>query len=258
LVGAPVTMIAQVGAREFPRLGRIVQPRDESLPLLVARQMQHQLEDRHPVTGQVFLEGVDVLVALPPERFRAMHRTVEPTFRQPLGMHAHHQHVLVVGAIEHADTAAQGQTSLVATKEVLTQLRRAWIGDYETLIALYGQANSGRPYSIAFNGTIDPYGFTPFLDFRTNVLEPGVERNGEDGSWWRKLDLRVSQELPGFGPDHRAKAFFVIDNLTNLLNDEWGILRQHNFPRTVEAGTEEPRIGDASRYEIRFGVEYNF
>lgn len=139
-----------------------------------------------------------------------------------------------------------------------TTWRKALWADYMTTVSLYGSANSGRPYSIAFNGTIDPYGFTPFLDFRNNVLRPGVERNAETGSWWRKLDLRVSTELPSFGENHRASAFLVIDNLTNLLNDDWGILRQHNFPRTVLEGTEEPRIGDASRYEIRFGLEYSF
>ncbi|MDJ0699291.1 MAG: TonB-dependent receptor [Woeseiaceae bacterium] len=125
-------------------------------------------------------------------------------------------------------------------------------------VSLYGQANSGRPYSFAFNGTADPYGFTPFLDFADNVLEPGDARNGEEGSWWRKLDLRVNLDFPGFGDGHEASAFLVIDNLSNLLNDDWGVLRQHNFPRTVARGTEEPRIGDASRYEIRFGVRYSF
>ena len=58
-------------------------------------------------------------------------------------------------------------------------------------VSLYGAANSGRPYSFAFDGTISPYGFTPFLDFRDNVLEPGEARNFDNGSWWRKLDLRA-------------------------------------------------------------------
>lgn len=136
--------------------------------------------------------------------------------------------------------------------------RKAFFGDYLTTVSMFGQANSGLPYSFAFDGTIDPYNFTPFLDFQPRVLEPGVERNGETGSWWRKVDVRIAQEFPGFSRDHRASAFIVIDNLTNLLNEDWGILRQHNFPFAVETGTPEPRIGDASRYEIRFGVEYDF
>ncbi len=125
-------------------------------------------------------------------------------------------------------------------------------------VSLYGQANSGRPYSFTFDGTISPYGFTPFLDFRDNVLEPGEKRNFDNGSWWRKIDLRVNLGLPGFRDDDSASVFLVIDNLTNLLNDDWGVLKQYNFPRTVVKGSPEPRIGDASRYEIRFGLKYAF
>lgn len=136
--------------------------------------------------------------------------------------------------------------------------RKDIFADSELTLAFYGSVNSGRPFSIAYNGTIDPYGFTPFLDFRTNVLEPGAERNGEDGSWWRKIDMRAAIDFPGFADGHRAQAFLVIDNLTNLLNDDWGVLYQHNFPRTVSEGQAESRIGDASRYEIRFGVQYDF
>ncbi|NIL94731.1 MAG: TonB-dependent receptor, partial [Woeseiaceae bacterium] len=125
-------------------------------------------------------------------------------------------------------------------------------------VSLYGHYNSGRPYSFTYNGTIDPYGFTPYLDFRDNVLEPGDRRNEHTGSSWKKLDMRVALDFPGFQPDHQASAFLVIDNLTNLLNDDWGVLYQHNFPRTVVRGTSESRIGDASRYEIRMGLKYDF
>jgi hypothetical protein len=125
-------------------------------------------------------------------------------------------------------------------------------------VALYGQANSGRPYSFAYDGTIVPYNFSPYLDFRDSVLEPGEKRNFDNGSWWRKIDLSVNLGLPGFREDDSAAVFLVIDNLTNLLNDSWGVLNQYPFPRTVTKGTPEPRVGDASRYEIRFGVKYAF
>jgi outer membrane receptor for ferrienterochelin and colicin len=127
-----------------------------------------------------------------------------------------------------------------------------------TIITLYGQANTGRPYSIAFDGTANPYGFTPYLDETTNVLRPGVSRNAETGSSWTKLDLRVDVGIPVFRDTDRASVFLLVDNLTNLLNDDWGILRQHAFPRTVAENTPEPRIGDASRYEIRWGIRYDF
>ena len=135
---------------------------------------------------------------------------------------------------------------------------RAFFGDNITRLSLYASANEGPPYSFAFNGTIDPYGFTPFLDFRDNVLRPGDDRNDQEGSWWSKVDIRVEQEF-GLGDFGKASAFLVIDNLTNLLNDEWGVLREVDFPNAVRRGQqEEARIGDASRYEIRFGVKYVF
>jgi hypothetical protein len=51
----------------------------------------------------------------------------------------------------------------------------------------------------------------------------------------------------------------VIDNLTNLINADWGILKEVDFPSNVSVGDKpEARVGDASRYEIRFGVKYAF
>ncbi len=141
---------------------------------------------------------------------------------------------------------------------VVTNWRRTFFENLHTTVSLYGSYNSGRPYSLSYNGTIDPYGFTPFLDFRDNVLAEGDSRNGEEGSGWTKVDMRINVDFPGFMDEHEASAYLVIDNLTNLLNDDWGVLNQHNFPRTVERGSDEPRIGDASRYEISFGVQYSF
>jgi len=136
--------------------------------------------------------------------------------------------------------------------------KKAFFGDNLTTISLFGSSSSGRPYSFAVRGN-GIYNFTPFLD-GNNVLEPGTRRNSETGPTWTKVDLKIEQEFPGFRPDDKASAFFVIDNLTNFLNDDWGILNQANFPRTVSPDSTNvaPRIGDASRYEIRFGVKYQF
>jgi outer membrane receptor for ferrienterochelin and colicin len=125
-------------------------------------------------------------------------------------------------------------------------------------LAFFGTATSGQPYSYAFDGTIDPYGFTPYLDFLDIVLEPGDTRNSETNSSWSKLDMRMSLDFRGFRVQDRGEVFLIVDNLTNLLNDDWGVLTQHNFPATVPRGTIAPRIGDASRYEIRVGVMYSF
>jgi len=141
-----------------------------------------------------------------------------------------------------------------------------WFGDYATRFSLFAQSSSGVPYSLVLeggDGTIGAYGFTPYLDFIEHVLiEPGT-RNNQEGSWWTKADLRVSQEFPGFSSEHRGSAFIIIDNVTNLLNDDWGVMERPNFPYGVtledrDAGRAESRIGDASLWEIRVGVNYRF
>ena len=50
-----------------------------------------------------------------------------------------------------------------------------------------------------------------------------------------KFDLRISQELPGFSPDHSSLLYFNIENLGNLLNDDWGVLKEQSFPRRASA-----------------------
>ncbi|WP_370372871.1 TonB-dependent receptor [Henriciella pelagia] len=146
----------------------------------------------------------------------------------------------------------------------LVNYEKAFFGDNATRFSLFAQANSGLPYSLVIDeGANNISGFTPFLEGNP-YLAAGQVRNGEEGSWWAKADIKIEQEflLPN---DHVASGFVVIDNFTNLLNDEWGILRQPGFPRqcTVDAtGTPtercEGRVGDASRYEIRFGLRYEF
>ena len=132
--------------------------------------------------------------------------------------------------------------------------------DMDLTFALYGHSNSGRPYSNVLElGPFDPGTPYPFFfPADNNILAPGDRRNAFTGSSWRKLDARVTLDFPGFVDGHRASAFLVIDNLTNLLNDDWGVLYQYNFPRTVLPGETESRIGDASLYEIRFGLQYDF
>ncbi len=156
------------------------------------------------------------------------------------------------------DRLSRSNYSIEHRFTLVVNYERMFFGDNRTIFSVYASANEGQPYSFAFNGTINPYGFTPFLDFADNVLAPGDDRNDQDGAWWGKVDVRVEQEF-GIGPG-KASAFIVIDNLTNLLNDEWGVLRQSDFPNNVNRNQNqfEPRVGDASRSEIRFGVRYAF
>jgi len=64
-------------------------------------------------------------------------------------------------------------------------------------------------------------------------LQRGAQtsRNAFDGGWNNKFDLKVEQQFPtGFG---KGTAFLVIENLGNLLNDEWGVLYETPFPQRV-------------------------
>ena len=145
---------------------------------------------------------------------------------------------------------------------------RAFWQDNYSRVSLFGSVNSGQPYSIATTNA-GFFGFEPFIDDDdANVLLFPGTRNDQNGSWWAKLDIKLEQELPGALAGHKTKVFMIIDNFTNLLNDEWGILRQVAFPNTFDPDpdlsdpnavqTPEQRITDASVYEIRFGVRYEF
>ena len=156
------------------------------------------------------------------------------------------------------DVASTSNYSIKHRATFTTTWRKDLFDKFPMIISLYGQYNSGQPFSYTYDGTIVPYGFTPYLDFLPIVLEPGDERNSERGSSWTKVDFRLEVGIPGFRGDDTLSVFMIVDNLTNLVNDDWGILNQHNFPATVVDGQREPRIGDASRYEIRFGIRYAF
>jgi len=185
---------------------------------------------------------------------------------------------------------------------------RAFFGDYDTRFTLFGRANQGRPYSYVFSGD-DGDVFGDGVDFRhllyiptgpsdpNVVFAPGFDtdaffdfveanglsryaggaapRNSQDGDWWTKFDLRIEQELPGLMADHKTSAFVVIENLGNLLNDEWGVLREASFPQAqgvvdvdrvgdqylfqefiTPAG--QTRVVDASLWEVRVGLRYSF
>ena len=57
--------------------------------------------------------------------------------------------------------------------------------------------------------------------------------------------MKIEQKFQ-IGPG-KASAFMIIDNLTNLLNDDWGVLNEVNFPNLVGKGVmSQTRIGDTS------------
>ncbi|MBU1309043.1 MAG: TonB-dependent receptor, partial [Gammaproteobacteria bacterium] len=187
--------------------------------------------------------------------------------------------------------------------------KHEFVDGYETTIALLGSHNKGRPYSYTFGGNIagdtssdrqllyvptgadDPNvvwganddgvpfnqdAFFTFVDAEGLPRGQIVERNADYSDWWTKFDLRITQDLPGFVQGHKAKAFFVIDNLTNLLNDDWGVMYEAGFPQTVSvvdatvnangqyefneftSSNPQARVANPSYWSMKIGVEYRF
>ena len=183
-----------------------------------------------------------------------------------------------------------------------------FVAGYETRVTLFGSANEGRPYTYTF---YNPYGsdFGAYADqYRQLLYVPSGEndpnvvfadgfdteaffawaesedldrgsiagRNELTSDWWTKFDLRIDQELPGFRADDRAHAYFVVENLGNLLNDEWGVMYEGSFPRyqaAVQTSIDDQgryvfeefldpagqtRVADASFWQARLGIRYQF
>jgi outer membrane receptor for ferrienterochelin and colicin len=83
-------------------------------------------------------------------------------------------------------------------------------------------------------GAATNFNTTDFFNWADGVgLARGAQtgRNDFEGGWNNKFDLKLEQEFPtGFG---KGSAFVVIENLGNLLNDEWGVLYETPFPQRV-------------------------
>ena len=157
----------------------------------------------------------------------------------------------------------------------------------DVLDQFYGDDDTGGGRQLLYVPTVDDasvvYGPDFDLDaFNAFISSEGLgrgkiaSRNGTNGDWWTKVDVRVSQELPAFAEGHRASAFFVIENLGNLLNDDWGVLKQGNFVSESVVGASINDDGQyvyeeffgadqresystaASLWEVRVGISYRF
>lgn len=183
----------------------------------------------------------------------------------------------------------------------------AFFGDYATRLTLFGSANEGRPYSYTVNngfmfgdstgwverhllyvptGLDDPTvtfadgfdtdAFFEFVDAEGLNRGQITKRNEFHSDWWVKFDLKLEQELPGVMSNHRSSLFMVVENLGNLLNDDWGVQHEASFPRAqtaVDASMDEQgnyvyesfrdpsgptRVGNSSLWKLRVGIRYDF
>ncbi len=173
----------------------------------------------------------------------------------------------------------------------------------DTRFSLFGTANEGKPISYTYTDSSDMW--PDSNDFRSLIYVPEendanvvygpdfdlaafnqfiedeglsrgsiMGRNSVQADWWVKFDMRVEQELPGFMEGHKASAFIVVENLGNLLNDDWGVFKQGSF---VSDDVISATINDNGQYvyeefnradqsvvrapslwEVRIGVKYKF
>jgi hypothetical protein len=188
--------------------------------------------------------------------------------------------------------------------------QKAFFGDNLSKLSLFFSHNEGRPYSYTFaenrmfgdpvwfeeprsllyvpSGMDDPnvvfadgFNTEAFFEF---VNQSGLskysgqiaERNAFKSNWWTRVDLRLAQEFPGFKEGHKFEAFLIFENLTNLINSEWGVLEEVSFPllqATVDASINgdgqyvfeeflqpsgESRVANASLWKVRIGLSYRF
>ncbi|WP_441002479.1 TonB-dependent receptor [Pseudocolwellia agarivorans] len=128
--------------------------------------------------------------------------------------------------------------------------------------------------SVVYGADFDIDAFNNFIASEGLTRGQIIDRNSLEGGWWTKFDVRVEQELPGFTADHKASAYLVIENFGNLLNDDWGVLKEGNFLQgavvadITDSGqysyneftspSVSSRQTDASLWEIRVGVKYEF
>ena len=143
-----------------------------------------------------------------------------------------------------------------------------FFGNYRTQVGMVYEGRSGRPFSYAyfndFNGdgrsandlfyvpagpgdvlfgTLSSAGvFTPdaameasfnqwlggqdvLQQFKGKYAPANIGR----AAWVNTVDLRISQELPGFFKGHKSELYLDIQNFGNLLNKNWGEIQDYGF-----------------------------
>jgi hypothetical protein len=180
--------------------------------------------------------------------------------------------------------------------------KQEFLDGYDTRFSLFGTANEGKPISYTYNNQkmfrdsndyrsliyvplendpkvvyaegFDLAGFNKLIEDEGLTRGAIMDRNSSSADWWVKFDVRVEQQLPSFFEGHKASAFFVVENLGNLLNDDWGVFRQGSFvgddviSATINDqnqyvysaynASEQGINRGASLWEVRMGVKYKF
>src|SRR3954464_3986939 len=123
LVLLPVAALLDVVRVELPVLLGVVDPPQEAPPLLLFGEVEEDLHHRKAVFDERSLPVVDLPVPALPDRSGARERGQLLALEQ-LGMHADHEHVFVVRAVEDRDLPPCGQLQAVPPEKVVVELLR--------------------------------------------------------------------------------------------------------------------------------------
>jgi hypothetical protein len=163
--------------------------------------------------------------------------------------------------------------------------RKAFFGEYFTSAGLFMERRSGRPFSYTFGPASlaafgDPASTTtsprqlfyvpleddPNVVYSSAVFQQAVSdfirdaglesyrgqiapRNAFSSPWVTLANLRLAQEIPLGIRDTRAVLTLDIENIGNLLNDDWGRFEQVAFP--YMAPVLDTSINAAGQYVYR-------
>lgn len=104
-----------------------------------------------------------------------------------------------------------------------------------------------------------------------------AERNGDNSRWSTIVNLRLQQELPGVMDGHRTLLFMDVENLGNLINEDWGRIERtrYEYERDVvsaqivngqyeyfnlnsDSSIKNLEDLQQSLWQIQLGVKYEF
>jgi len=129
--------------------------------------------------------------------------------------------------------------------------------------------------NVVYGADFDKAAFDAFVSAEGLTRGEITGRNAQNADWYTSFDLKINQEIPGFKDGHKGNAFFVIKNVGNMLNDDWGVMNQGQFVgnrmvgmsiedgkyvyEDFNAGNEDQvYYKEASLWEMRIGVSYDF
>jgi len=142
-----------------------------------------------------------------------------------------------------------------------------------------GMVTATSDARVTYGSGFDFAGFNNYLQESGLIKYAGqaAPRNSSKSPDVTKFDLRIAQELPAFFPNGaRLEAYLDIENLGNLLNDEWGVIQQVGFPYfsrgvsgTVNRETNQfnyteyrdwtgSTFNNGSVWQVKVGVRYKF